>query len=119
MVQASVTASWATLNDCAVLLHLIDAATQDAAAAYRTVRGELEQYGAGLTTKAEVVAISKSDEVDEEALEQQRTALAEASGGSVLALSSHARTGLDAAVAVLAEHVSQTRQSEKPARGAR
>lgn len=104
---------------CAVLLHLVDASAQDAAAAYRAVRGELEQYGAGLTMKAEIIALSKSDEVDKASLERQRTALAEVSGGSVLALSSHARTGLDGAVAVLAEHVSRTRQTEEPGRTAK
>ena len=39
---------------CAVLLHLVDGIGEDAAAAYRTVRRELEAYGAGPRAKARV-----------------------------------------------------------------
>src|SRR6188472_1771787 len=43
---------------CRVLLHLIDATSEDPAAAYRTVRAELAAYGQGLGEKPEVVALN-------------------------------------------------------------
>ena len=51
-----------------MLLHLVDAAGEDPVEAWRVVRGELESYGAGLAGKAEIVALSRADLVDEERL---------------------------------------------------
>lgn len=45
----------------AVILHLIDITQDDPAAAYKTIRGELEQYGHGLEDKTEIVALTKTD----------------------------------------------------------
>ena len=54
---------------CRVLLHLVDANNEDVAAAYRTVRDELEAYGAGLADKPEVIALNKCDTLDEELID--------------------------------------------------
>ena len=53
------------------LVHLIDATGANAGTDYRTVRRELAAYGAGLDEKAEIVALSKVDAVDEETREKQ------------------------------------------------
>src|SRR5687767_15771653 len=44
-----------------LLLHLVDASEPKPAEAYAIVRGELEDYGAGLEDKAEIVALTKID----------------------------------------------------------
>ena len=90
---------------CAVLLHLVDAAGGDAGAAYRTIRRELDQYGAGLAEKPEIVALSKADAVAGPDLDRQRTSLAAAAGQPVLALSALAGEGVDDSIAALAAHV--------------
>src|SRR6059058_5297556 len=46
---------------CRVLLHLVDGTEEDPAAAYRTVRHELDAYGHGLADKPEILALTKSD----------------------------------------------------------
>ncbi|HMN70235.1 MAG TPA: GTPase ObgE [Rhodoblastus sp.] len=56
---------------CGALLHLIDASGEHAGRAYRIVRQELDAYGAGLSDKPEIIALSKCDVVDEETLKQQ------------------------------------------------
>ena len=56
---------------CGALLHLIDASGEHAGRAYRIVRQELDAYGAGLSEKPEIVALSKCDIVDDETLKQQ------------------------------------------------
>ncbi|WP_036263558.1 GTPase ObgE [Methylocapsa aurea] len=56
---------------CRVLLHLVDAGTEHAGKAYKTVRRELESYGEGLAEKPEIVAMSKIDSVDPEMLKLQ------------------------------------------------
>ncbi len=42
-----------------VLLHLVSAQEENVAQAYKTVRMKLEAYGAGLTDKLEIVALSQ------------------------------------------------------------
>ncbi len=56
---------------CRVILHLVDAGGDHAGTAYRIVRKELAAYGNGLDEKAEIVALSKVDIVDEETLKIQ------------------------------------------------
>jgi GTPase len=56
---------------CGALVHLVDATGANAGADYRTVRRELAAYGAGLSEKAEIVALSKVDAMDEETLGMQ------------------------------------------------
>ncbi|MFC7292136.1 GTPase ObgE [Hirschia litorea] len=59
------------IERCTVLLHLIDATQDDPDQAYLTVRKELEDYGADLESKIEIVALNKSDTLDPEILEEQ------------------------------------------------
>lgn len=56
---------------CRVLLHLVEATSENAGASYKIVRGELAAYGHGLEEKPEIVALSKVDAVDEETMKQQ------------------------------------------------
>ena len=49
-----------------VLLHLVDITQEDPLAAYHTIREELEEYGAGLDEKIEILALNKIDAIDPE-----------------------------------------------------
>jgi GTP-binding protein len=60
---------------CGALVHLVDATGEHAGSAYRTIRGELAAYGGGVAEKAEIVALTKVDAVDEETLKTQRERL--------------------------------------------
>lgn len=75
------------IERCAVLLHLVDGTRSAVTEAYRTVRAELEAYGAGLAGKPEVVALNKADAIEPRALAARRAALARAAGKHVLVLS--------------------------------
>jgi GTP-binding protein len=50
---------------CRVLVHLVDAQSEHAGKAYKIIRGELAAYGHGLDEKAEIIALSRADAVDE------------------------------------------------------
>ena len=77
------------------LLHLVSAREDDVAAAWRTVRAEIEAYADGaLRGKAEVVALSQTDAVDADQIEEKRHALFEAAGADVMLLSSATRSGV-------------------------
>ena len=65
-----------------MLLHLISLENEDVAAAYATVRGELEKYGNGLTEKKEAVILTKTDTTDAATIKKARKALATCIAGS-------------------------------------
>ena len=67
----------------AVLVHLVDCTQTDVAEAWRTVRHELEAYGAGLGDKSEILALSKVDALDPDTLQMQKEALEAAAGRPV------------------------------------
>ena len=56
------------IERCSVLLHLIDVTGDDPAAAYRTVRSELKAYSAALAKRPEVIALNKTDALDDKTL---------------------------------------------------
>jgi len=79
---------------CRVLLHLVDGTSDDAGAAYKVVRGELEAYGQGLIDKPEIVALSKADAMSLEAVKLQSARLKMASHKTPLILSSASGQGV-------------------------
>jgi GTP-binding protein len=79
---------------CRVLLHLVDGTAEDAGAAYRIVRDELEAYGQGLTKKPEIVALSKADAVTKEAIKAQIAKLKKACRKTPMVLSAQSGEGV-------------------------
>ncbi len=55
----------AHIERCSVLLHLIDLSSEDPIDNYKTIRNELYLYGQNITSKREIVVLTKSDTVDE------------------------------------------------------
>lgn len=83
-----------------VLVHVLDASTDDPLAAYRTVRRELELYQPALLEKAEVIALNK---IDLPVARERARSLREAFGPEreVLAVSGATGEGTGALVNVL------------------
>jgi len=94
---------------CRVLLHLIDGTGEDAGADYKTVRAELEAYGAGLTDKPEIVALSKVDALTPEAIKKQTAKLKKACKKTPLLLSSASRQGVTDVLRALWKFIDQAR----------
>ena len=69
---------------CSVLLHLIDGAAADPAAAYHTIRTELEKYGGGLAERPELLVLNKVDAMTPQARASRVKALERASGKPVM-----------------------------------
>jgi len=94
-----------------VLLHLLSLGPDELLPPeerYRAIRGELERYDAELTTRPEVIALTKTDLVDEAALEEARAAVAEAAkGAKVFAVSSVRGDGLRPLLGILWQHVQE------------
>jgi GTP-binding protein len=103
---------------CRVLLHLVDANNEDVAAAWRTVRDELEAYGAGLADKPEVIALNKSDTIDEELIEALSGELAAEAGVCPLPLSGATGAGVEAVLDALLPHIAAVTAAETDRQGA-
>jgi GTPase len=84
------------IERCRVLLHLVDATGPDPVGAWRTVRRELEAYGAGLTDKAEVIGLNKIDALEPAAIKTIAAKLKRASKAEVLPLSGAGGDGVPA-----------------------
>ena len=95
---------------CRVLLHLVDAGGEHAGEAYKTVRRELEAYGAGLAEKPEVAALSKIDAVDAETLKTQMARLKRAAKRTPLCVSAVTRQNVDEVLRVLLAVIDAQRQ---------
>jgi GTP-binding protein len=103
------------IERCRVLLHLVDATGEHAGKAYKTVRRELEAYGAGLAEKLEMVALSKIDAVDAQTLKAQADRLKRAAKRKPLLLSAASGAGVTEALRALASEIDETKASERQA----
>jgi len=98
----------------AVILHLIDAYTDDVASAYKTIRNELSAYSEQLGNLPEVVALTKIEGLDDELVAMQKEALGAVAGTTpVFAVSSQAHTGLTEVLRELRTQVTAKRELEK------
>jgi GTP-binding protein len=103
---------------CRVLLHLVDATTEHAGKAYRTVRAELDAYGGHLTEKLEIVALNKIDAVDSGELKKQKERLKRAAKKTPLLLSGATGKGVKEAVRALADVIGDKQVTSKAKRAA-
>jgi GTP-binding protein len=94
---------------------MIDAYTDDIATAYTTIRNELLQYSPELTTRPEVVALTKSEGLDDEMIQMQVEAVRAVAGkkAEVFAISSSAHKGITEVLRALRVKVQLARSIEK------
>lgn len=80
----------------AVILHLIDAYTEDVASVYQTVKAELEAYQAELIKRPEIIALTKVEGLDNEIIDDLMGQLEKVApkGATIFAISSQSGEGL-------------------------
>jgi GTP-binding protein len=103
------------IERCGVLLHLVDGTGDDLAGAYRTVRAELEAYGADLAGKAEIPVLNKIDALDDELVEAQAAELAAAAGcqpGEIMRISGATGAGVPELLRALAVRIAAWREAQ-------
>src|SRR5665213_3252348 len=95
----------------AVILHLIDAYTEDVAAAYRTIKDELAAYQPDLAKRPEIVALTKVEGLDSEIIADLTSQLARAvpKKTPIFAISSQAGTGLQHLLFTIKDTVQEVR----------
>jgi GTP-binding protein len=98
-----------------LLLHLVDASSDDPIEAWRVVRGELDSYGAGLDDKPEIIALSKADLVDDKRRAKAAKALEKASGAIAFPVSAPLEEGLEPLLDAIIERVGSAAEAPEPA----
>jgi GTP-binding protein len=103
----------------AVLLHLIDAGSEDPVASYHTIQRELAEYQVDLTAKPQILVLTKTETVAPEVLESARQALQQAAPDSQLfAISAQTHEGLVPLLRAAAVMVVQARADRAAAEAA-
>jgi GTP-binding protein len=96
---------------CAVLLHLVDGAAGNVVDAWRTVRHELTEYGGGLVDKPEIIVLNKADAMTARELSARRSALAKASGATVMVASGVSGQGVPEVLRAIQSIVTASRKT--------
>ena len=96
-----------------VILHLIDAYSDDPARAYTTIRSELSLYSATVAALPEVVVLTKIEGLDQDVIAMQIDALRRvvASDTPIMSMSSQAHIGTKEVLRELAKLVAAKRQA--------
>lgn len=98
----------------AVLLHLIDAYTNDIAEAYQIIRNELSSYSIDLGDRPEVIALTKIEGLDDDIVQMQIDAVKAVAGDiPVFAISSTAHKGLNEVLRALRQKVLAVREADE------
>lgn len=92
-----------------ILLHLIDGTQEDVAAAYETIRAELENYSDILAEKEEIIALNKTDAMSAEDIAKKIAILEEISGSEVFAISAVSGEGVETVKRRLWQTIEQSR----------
>jgi GTP-binding protein len=90
-----------------LLLHLIDGSGDDPLEVWRVVRGELDSYGAGLTDKAEVIALTKADLLDDKKRGKIVKALEKETGARVFPISAPLEEGMEPLLDAIIERLGE------------
>ncbi|TVQ55149.1 MAG: GTPase ObgE [Rhodobacteraceae bacterium] len=97
------------IERCGALLHLVDGTSEDVAADYRVILGELDAYGAGLLDKPRLVRLNKADALTEEAVAEKLAALRAAGAPDPQALSGATGAGVRETLRALRAAIAEAR----------
>lgn len=101
------------IERCEILLHLIDATSENPAEDYRIVRHELESYSDELIEKEELIALSKCDAIGEELANELAQELASELGKPVTPLSAVSGLNLETTLLRIAQTIRDNREERR------
>ena len=83
----------AHVERCSVILHIVDASKDNPLQDYLTIRGELEKYNNTLYRKPEIIALNKSDLLENERIEKLKSEFAAETSSDVYVMSAATNQG--------------------------
>ncbi|MAI08230.1 MAG: GTPase ObgE [Magnetococcales bacterium] len=102
------------LSRCSSQLHLVDACSETIADDYTVLRSELEKfdkmYGSEISRLPEIVALSRTDALQDDAIAEAKAELEKACNKDVIVLSSHSGEGVEQILTRLVEEVHNLRK---------
>lgn len=98
----------------AVILHLIDAYTEDVATAYQTIRDELQAYKTDLTKRPQIIALTKIEGLDDEIIADLITQLEQVAPkqATIIAISAKSKQGIKPLLSAIKSHVQAYRAKQ-------
>ncbi|MEM6812244.1 MAG: GTPase ObgE [Pseudomonadota bacterium] len=96
----------------AALLHLVDITDEQFIENYKTIRNELSQYGAGLSDKKEIIALTKIDAVNEDEVLEKTKEFEKEIGQKPFVISSVAQQNINDVLFKLADLVKENKSHE-------
>jgi GTP-binding protein len=103
------------IERCAVLLHLIDATSDDVLGNYHVIERELAAYGGGLDAKPRIVVLNKCDALAEGEADDLMTLLRDEGVPVARAISGVTGQGVQAVLRALRTEIDRARASERNA----
>lgn len=99
----------------AVILHLIDAYTEDVATAYQTIKTELAAYQPSLVKRPEIIALTKIEGLDKEIIDDLTAQLQKVMSkkATILAISSQSGEGLKPLLYAVKDRVQTVRTKQE------
>ena len=101
------------IERCSVLIHLIDGTEENLIETYRTIRRELEKYGAHLIQKPELIAINKCDSIPSEDITRICREFKKEIGKEPFIISAVAGTGLTELLRAANSYVTKLKEEEE------
>ena len=98
---------------CSILIHLIDCISNDPLHDWKTIRKEINSYSGDLADKNEIIALSKTDTIDEDERNEKIKILEKKTGKEVFALSSVTNKGLEEILSDLLNIIKKNKQLKK------
>lgn len=102
----------------AVLLHLIDVSGEDPVAAYRTIQAELREYQVDLSTKPQLIVLTKCETVEPKQLAAVQKAIQTAARAPIFVISAQTHAGLTEVLRAAAKLVKVARAEREAAQAA-
>jgi len=98
------------IERCGVILHLVDASSEDTVKSYKTVRKELKEYSKLLAQKQEILVLSKCDLLDEKEIAAKKKKLEKSAKKPVMAISAATGKGMKEILRALYKEIKKSRE---------
>ena len=97
------------IERCAILVHLIDAFSEDVSKDYKLIRNELESYSPELILKPEIICLNKCESFFEEDMRNKIAKLQKVTKNKIFAISGHSGLGLQGVLSYVQNVISENK----------
>lgn len=100
------------IERCGVLVHLIDASSEQVVEDYKTIRNELESYSPLLKEKTEILCLNKIDTLSPEEIEEKADLLKKYTKSKVFTISGYTKQGVEEVLKTCLQKIKNFRENQ-------